>query len=57
MDSDDIIKMLVEIETGKPHSVQMPGAEAMYAQLQKECDDIHAKGGTVEVPHEIPDVA
>ncbi len=57
IDSDDVIKMLVEIEMGKPHTVLKPGADETYVQLQKEVDAIHAKGGTVDIPHEIPDVA
>lgn len=56
MDSDIITRMLVEIVTGKepllPDDVEMA---AMRKQLQKECDEIVAAGGVVDVPHEVPD--
>jgi hypothetical protein len=54
IDSEDIEHMLVEIVTGKPPSIRTPEADTMRAQLQKECDDIAKKGGTVMIHHEIP---
>lgn len=58
MDSDIIARMLVEIVTGKepllPDDAEMA---AMRKQLQKECDEIVASGGVVDVPHEVPDAS
>ena len=51
---EQLERMLVEIQTKKPHSITGDGAEAMYAQLEKECREIEARGQTVEIPHEIP---
>ena len=55
MDTDDVTRILVEVATGKPAPFE-ESAEfaAMRAQLKIECDEIIAKGGTVDVPHEIP---
>lgn len=58
MNSDDVTRILVEVVTGKQPAV--PDDDEMVAmrvQLKIECDEIVAKGGTVDVPHEIPDVA
>lgn len=55
MDSDDIERMLVEIETGAPPTLLTPEADAMRAKLTKECADIRAKGGAVAIHHDIPD--
>lgn len=56
IDSDDISRMLVEIVAKKPHTMTGPEAEAMYAQLEKECDEIRARGLDVDVPYEVPDL-
>ena len=53
--SEDISRMLVEIMTGKEPFLKSSAADAMREQLRKECAEIVAKGGIVEVPHEIPD--
>lgn len=55
--TDDINRLLVEIVTGKPPAVP-DDAElaAMRAQLQKECDEIKARGGEIEIPFEVPDL-
>lgn len=56
--TDDLERMLVEITTGKPPARPDSLEEAaMRSQLMKECNEIEARGGTVEIPHEIPDVA
>jgi len=57
IDMDDIQKMLVEIQTGKPPSNTTPEANRIRQQLQKECDEIKAKGGTVKIPHDIPEMS
>lgn len=57
IDSDDISRMLVEITTGKEPAIpDTPEFAAMRAQLQKECDEIRAKGFEVEIPFEIPNL-
>lgn len=57
LDTDDITRILVEIVTGKmPNPPDTPEAAAMRVQLQKECDEIVAKGGVVDIPTEIPDI-
>jgi len=54
LDTDDLERMLVEIECGHPPSLVSPEADAMRARLVEACDAIHAKGGSVLIPHEIP---
>jgi hypothetical protein len=53
--SEELYQMLVELETGKPPTLTTPEANAKREQLRKECADIKAMGGTVDIPHEIPD--
>ena len=56
--SDDVERLLVEIVTEKKPAVpDTPELAALRAQLKKECDAIVAKGGTVDIPHEVPDVS
>lgn len=58
MDSDVVTRILVEVATGKtPARPDTPEEAAMRVQLQKECEEIVARGGVVDIPHEIPDVA
>jgi hypothetical protein len=55
MNSDDVTRVLVEVETGKPPAVpDTPELLMLRAKLTGECVDIRAKGGWVDVPHEIP---
>jgi hypothetical protein len=50
-------RMLIEITTGKqPARADTPEEAKVRAKLKAECDDIKARGGVVEIPHEIPDV-
>lgn len=55
IDSEDIQTMLVEIATGKPPSLNTPEANRMRKKLIRECEEIRAKGGGIDVPWEIPD--
>lgn len=55
IDTREMEKMLVEIVTGKLPSLRTPEADELRAKLTAEVEAIHAKGGTVEVPHEIPE--
>jgi hypothetical protein len=54
--TDQLEKILVEVVTGKPPSLQTPEADAIRAQFTREVEEIRAKGGVVEIPGEIPDV-
>lgn len=55
IDTDDLSRILVEIETGKPPAIpDTPRLMRLRAQLTLEINEIKAKGGTVDVPHEIP---
>jgi hypothetical protein len=54
--TDELARMVVEIETGKPPSRTDPEASAMRAKLKSECEQIKAKGGAVMVPFELPDL-
>ena len=55
MNSDDVTRILVEVATGRePATPDDDEQAAMRAQLKIECDEIVAKGGVVDVPHEIP---
>ena len=54
--SDDITRMIVEIETGKQPLLTAPEANALREQLRIECTAIKARGGTIDVPHEVPDL-
>lgn len=56
MDTDDINRMIVEIMTGKERTLKTPEAQIMWDQLKKECDEIVAKGGIVDVAPEIPEL-
>jgi len=56
IDTDDLITMMVELETGKPPSLNTPEANAIREKLRKECDEIRAKGGMVDIPFEIPNL-
>lgn len=55
VDTREMERMLVEIVTGKPPSLRTPEADEIRARLTKEVEEIHAKGGEVEIPHEIPE--
>ena len=55
--SDDIERMLVEIMTGKKPTLNTPEANAVREKLVKECAEIVANGGTVDIPREIPELA
>lgn len=58
MDSDVVTRILVEVATGKtPARPDTLEEAAMRSQLTMECEEIVARGGEVEIPHEIPDVA
>lgn len=54
--ADEIETILVELVMNKPPTLMTPEADAMRVQLKKEIDTIHAMGGEVEIPHEIPSV-
>lgn len=56
IDTEEINQMLIEILTGKPPSLRTPEADKMRVQLKKECDEIIAKGGVVDIPVEIPNL-
>jgi hypothetical protein len=51
--SDDLRTMLVEIMTKRAPSLRSPEADAKRERLQQQCDEIVARGGTVEIPPEI----
>lgn len=55
MTSEDVSKMIVEIVTDKPRTVEGPEAEGMYTTLEQEIADIQAQGLDVDVTAEIPD--
>lgn len=55
MDTRDMERMMVEIVTGKPPSLRTPEADEMRARLTAEIREIQARGGEVEIPHEIPE--
>jgi hypothetical protein len=58
VDTDDLNRMLVEIVLKKPLTREDTAEEAaMRAQLTKECNEIVARGGVVDIPHEVPDVS
>jgi hypothetical protein len=52
--TEELYRMDVELETGKPPSLTTPEANAIREILRKEGDAIRAKGGQVDCPHEIP---
>lgn len=53
--SDDVERILVEITTGKePATPDTPELADLRARLQRECDEITARGDVVDIPHEIP---
>lgn len=54
MDTDDLTRMLVEISTGQAPSLRTPEADALRAQLTRECAAIIAQGGAIDIPPEIP---
>ncbi len=51
--SEDIERMLIEIQTGKPPSLKTDEAAVMRIQLRKECAEIKSRGAAVDVPWEI----
>ncbi len=53
MNDIDMEKMLVEVVTGKPPTDTSYEASVIREQLQKECNEIIAKGGSIEIPPEI----
>jgi hypothetical protein len=55
VDTRDMEVMMVEILQGKPPSLRTPEADEVRAKLKKEIEEIQAKGGTVDVPFEIPE--
>ena len=58
MDTVVITRILVEVATGKkPATKDDAEMAAMRKQLEIECDEIVAQGGTVDIPHEIPDAS
>ena len=52
LDGEDLERMLVEVTVGKPHTVKGAEAEALYAKIQQEVDDIVARGNQVAIPSE-----
>jgi len=56
MNSDDLVRMTIEVATGKPRTLEGPEAEAVYDQLEDECAAIRDEGLDVEVPFELPDI-
>ena len=53
--SDDVERLLVEIVTGKePAFPDTSELAALRAELKRDCEKIAARGGTVDIPHEIP---
>ena len=48
---EELEQMLLEIVLKKPPTLTTPEANEMRERLQKECDEIIASGGTVEIPH------
>jgi hypothetical protein len=53
MDTEDLERMLVEIVTGKPPSLNTPEANAIREKLRIEVQAIHDRGGEVEIQSEI----
>lgn len=54
--SDVIARMVTEVATGKPHTVEGPEALMLYDQLEDECAELREQGIDIEVPVEIPDL-
>lgn len=55
--SDDVNTILIDVMTGRAPSIQGDEAQAMHDRLRQECADIIAKGGSVDVPPELPDLS
>lgn len=54
MDLDDLERMMIEIATKRPPSLNTPEANAMRETLRSEMSAIVLRGGALEIPHEIP---
>lgn len=57
MNSDDLVKMTVEVATGKPRTFEGAEAERIYDQLEDECAEIREDGFDIEIPYELPDIS
>lgn len=58
IDTDTMNRMLVEIVTGKKPARDDTVEEAkMRIRLKRECEEIQARGGVVEIPAEHPDLS
>lgn len=54
MRTDELNKLLVDIVNGAPIPVDEPeSTRALREELQREVDEIVAKGGIVDIPPEI----
>lgn len=56
LEVSDLETMLVELALGKKPSLDTPEANALRAKMKSEVDAIVKAGGTIEIPHEIPEV-
>jgi len=55
MDSERLTRILIEVDFGKIRSQADTGEEAAYRErLVEQVAEIKAKGGTVDIPFELP---
>ena len=53
--SDDVERIVVEVTTGKsPATADTPEQAEFRQKIESEVAEIIAKGGIVDIPHEIP---